>query len=256
MKLSERMRQYEDNFDYTLTARLPILMRLDGRGFSRFTKFDHCHKPFDDRLSDAIVASMLAAAGLIEDCVFGFTQSDEITLVLRNDHSLDSMPWFSNRLQKMCSIAASCVTANFNLKYGENRIDYVPALFDCRIFAVPNLEEAANNLIYRQRDCVKNSISTACYHELSQKLGKKKATKLLQDRNSKQRQELLFQETGINWSTYPAKYKNGVACYKEVVEVNGAQRSKWKTDDDLPMFAENYEWLLKHLDFINAGEDV
>lgn len=50
----------------------------------------------------------------IHGCVLGYTQSDEITLVLVDYKKLTSSAWFDYEVQKMCSIAASMATMTFN----------------------------------------------------------------------------------------------------------------------------------------------
>jgi tRNA(His) 5'-end guanylyltransferase len=196
--------------------------------------------------------AMLYAADNIEDCVFAFSQSDEITLVLRNDQSLESQPWFNNRLQKIGSVCASLITAAFNRRF----YAYQLAMFDARVFVVPNIEEAINTVQYRQQDCIKNSISCACYAELGKVLGKKEVQKLLNGANSKQRQELLFQKVGINWNDYEPRYKNGIACYRVAFEVKGARRTKWVSDFNLPTFSADRAWVRNKLDFMRVKDET
>jgi len=244
------MKKYESNFDITLTNRLPVIIRLDGKGFSKFTKKIDAEKPFDNRLSDWMANAMKNVASKIEGCVFGFTQSDEITLVLRNDQSLETVPWFGNRLQKICSITSSMITANFNAEIfnsHQQETDLPLAYFDARAFVVPNIDEMINCLIWRQQDCTKNSISCACYYEVAKLRGKKTTRKTMEGLNKKQQQELLFSETGINWNDYATRFKRGIGCRK--VEKNYCNdevvytRSVWGFDYELPIFSTNRDYL-------------
>lgn len=57
----------------------------------------------------------------IQGCVLGYTQSDEITLVLVDYKKLISSAWFDYEVQKMCSISASMV-AMFSNKEFERRV--------------------------------------------------------------------------------------------------------------------------------------
>lgn len=41
----------------------------------------------------------------IQGCVFGYTQSDEITLILVDYKNLTSAAWFDYEVQKVCSMA-------------------------------------------------------------------------------------------------------------------------------------------------------
>lgn len=245
ISLGERMKSYENTYDMSIIGRIPVIIRCDGKGFSKWTKRQKLDKPFDARMSQAMSSTMEQVAAKIEGCKFGYTQSDEMTFVLFNDQSLESEPWFGNRVQKMASIVSSMVTAHFN-----SLMTGAIAYFDARVFAVPNVIEAANCLIWRQNDATKNSISTATYYEVGRKLGLGTARKLMHGLNQKQQQELLFNKAQLNWNDYPTKYKRGIGCYRENVvltDANGNQfeRSKWKIDEELPVFTQAQEFLLK-----------
>ena len=245
--LGNRLKKYESAYDQTIIGRVPVIIRCDGKGFSKWTKAINAVKPFDDDLSRNMTLAMVDTAKHIEGCLFGFTQSDEITFVLRNDQSLESTPWFSNRMQKMCSVTASILTANFNRLY-IGHFDTPPAYFDARVFAVPTVQEAINCLVWRQRDATKNSISCATYYECAKKIGKGTARKQMEGLNGKQQQELLFQTTGLNWNDFPTKFKRGIGCYKRWVTCDrfdgvSYQRSEWTIDNELPIFASNQDFL-------------
>ena len=66
----------------------------------------------------------------IQGCVLGYTQSDEITLILVDYKNLNSSAFFDYEVQKMCSIAASMATMRFNKVFEEevhafrNRMKY------------------------------------------------------------------------------------------------------------------------------------
>ena len=55
----------------------------------------------------------------IQGCVLGYTQSDEITLILVDYKKLTSNAWFDYKVQKMSSIAASMATLSFNERRNE-----------------------------------------------------------------------------------------------------------------------------------------
>ena len=57
--------------------------------------------------------TMLSLCEQIQGCVLGYTQSDEITLVLVDYQRIESMAWFDNQVQKICSVAASIATQAF-----------------------------------------------------------------------------------------------------------------------------------------------
>ena len=62
----------------------------------------------------------------IQGCVFGYTQSDEITLVLTDYETIKTDAWFGYNVQKMASISASIATSAFNLSLLQEGIEILP----------------------------------------------------------------------------------------------------------------------------------
>ena len=141
--LGDRMKIYERLSDFSLMPRLPAIVRLDGKGFSRLTKQLHLDKPFDSWFMSAMVDTMIYVASKIQGCVLGYTQSDEITLVIVSGR--DAEPYFANRIQKITSVTASMATAVFNSVLWERTRDICAAHFDSRVFALPSITEAAKD---------------------------------------------------------------------------------------------------------------
>lgn len=110
--LAKRMKKYEAVPKNTLMRRTPVIIRVDGRAFHTFTK--GFQKPFDDVLMRVMQDTMKYLCENIQGCVFGYTQSDEITLILIDYKKLNSEAWFDYEVQKMCSIVASMATMAFN----------------------------------------------------------------------------------------------------------------------------------------------
>jgi tRNA(His) 5'-end guanylyltransferase len=131
----------------------------------------------------------------------GYTQSDEISLVWHTTE-FKSQIFFDGKQQKMCSILAAMCSVKFNeliKEYLPDKADVAP-VFDCRVWNVPNLEEATNYLIWRQADATNNSVQMAARAVYSHKA--------CMDKGVKELQEMLHQK-GINWNDYPAKFKRG-----------------------------------------------
>ena len=79
-KFGDRMKRYELVSKNVLTNRMPVIIRLDGCAFHTFTK--KFERPFDMILKETMNDTMLELCKKIPGCVFGYTQSDEITLIL------------------------------------------------------------------------------------------------------------------------------------------------------------------------------
>ena len=108
---------YENRAKTQLLRRTPVIIRLDGKAFHTFTK--GFEKPFDKTMVEAMQATMLALCKEIQGCVLGYTQSDEITLILTDYTNLETSAWFNYDVQKICSVSASIATLIFN-KYFSN----------------------------------------------------------------------------------------------------------------------------------------
>lgn len=205
--LGDRMKGYEKiESGRRFLPLLPICARIDGKRFSRFTA--GLQRPYDQRLSDLMVA---VTRYLVEESQarVGYTQSDEISLLYCSDSHHDQV-FLDGRVQKMTSILAAMATARFNALLAE----YVPeragktALFDCRVWAVPNREEAANTFLWREQDATKNSISMAARHYYSHDE--------LNNKTGAEMQEMLFRK-GVNWNDYPAFFKRGTFVQRRLV---------------------------------------
>jgi tRNA(His) 5'-end guanylyltransferase len=197
--LGDRIKAYEDTTcGIRMLPRIPVVCRLDGKNFSRFTK--GLRRPYDERLSNLMVeTTKYLVKETNANC--GYTQSDEITLVWYSD-SYESKIYFDGRLFKMISDLAAMASVFFNRelpKYLPEKTHLMPR-FDCRVFNVPTIQEAANSFLWREIDCTKNSISMAAQHYYSHNE--------LNGKNGSEKQEMLFQK-GINWNDYPSYFKRG-----------------------------------------------
>lgn len=197
--LGDRQKEYEAfEAQRKFLNGLPIVARIDGRAFSNFTR--GMGRPYDQLMATAMVETTKALVKETKACI-GYTQSDEITLIFA-PNTKKSQIWFSARVGKMTSQLAAQATLFFNEQIAELMPEYKKRrpTFDARVFQVPNMAEAANNLLWRELDATKNSITMAAsvHYSHKQLLGK----------SGKERQEMLYQK-GINWNDYPVSFKRG-----------------------------------------------
>lgn len=230
--LGDRMKEYESRNQYFLQRRTPVIIRVDGKAFHTFTR--GFQKPFDAVLGNAMVRTMEYLCQNISGVVFGFVQSDEITLVLQDYRKLNTDAWFGYRTDKLCSIAASMATMAFNkffreeiecrnIKYyfdnkSERKIFPIDdigvaysksaqngAMFDARCFNIPK-EEVCNCIYWRQLDATRNSIQMVGQANFSHAE--------LQGKSCNDIQNMLHEQRGINWNDFPTRWKRGVAWTK------------------------------------------
>jgi tRNA(His) guanylyltransferase len=217
----DRMKSYEAVSDIRLPVRLPVLLRLDGNSFSKLTAGGYFTKPFDPKFTAAMDAAAKAALRYTHGC-FAYVQSDEITILLRNDRAPDDSPILGNRVQKLCSlVAATCSVAFYRgLRevLTEAELPGVTPVFDCRVFVVPHAD-VHNAFMWRQFDAWKNCVGGVAYYGLRNKYGTKEAQNRLLNKSTKERQELIFSELGINMNDFDPSYKRGRIVVKEAREL-------------------------------------
>jgi len=227
--LGDKMKQYEECYNVKMPRRIPAIVRIDGRAFHSWTKRTNCVKPFDEQLMKLMAETTQFLCNNVEGCVFGYTQSDEISLLLRDDMSQESTAWFDKRIQKLTSLTAAIATYYFT---AHNPFEKkLPAYFDSRVFLVPP-EDIRKYFIWRQNDAVKNSLSMLAQslYPHSELIGKQRDA--LMD---------LCWAKGQNWNNLPTPKKRGYAVYKCPVVIQGRMgpvtRMKFLIDEDCPVFS-------------------
>lgn len=251
--LGDRMKQYEEVSKTRLIHRMPVIIRLDGCHFHTFTK--GFVKPFDEVLMCSMIRTMKFLCQNIQGCVFGYTQSNEISLILVDYKKLNSSAWYDNEVQKMCSVASSLCTLTFNRIFREEVHKHIPeyfndkekgaclsaynksldlgATFDCRAFNVPK-EDVCNCIIWRQQDATRNSIQSLAQSKFSHKELLGLSCDKLQDK--------LFTECGINWNDLEVYKKRGTACYNR-----GEEHGDWVVDFNMPILTQDIYYINKHV---------
>lgn len=237
-ELDLKMRKYEQSIDQTILPELYMVTRIDGRNFSRLTK-EICkfEAPFDEQFRDMMIKTVESLMNCGFRVVYGFTQSDEISLLFHKDEDL-----FGRKVRKFNSILASQAGAAFSLELG------FPAVFDCRVVPLPTKENVVDYFQWRQEDAHRNALNAHCYWLLrKQGLSPTKATAELEGKSVSYKNELLF-KNGINFNELPAWQKRGVGFYWTDEEVSGynpilktnetAVRRRLKVDLEIPIKQE------------------
>ena len=250
-ELGIRMKTYYEQIPKTrLMRRCPVAIRIDGRAFHTYTR--GFQKPFDMVLMRSMQDTMQYLCENIQGCVLGYTQSDEITLLLVDYKKLNSSAWFDYEVQKLCSIAASMATMAFNRSFAKHvEEDSYPekyagvyqkamkmgATFDARCFNIPK-EEVTNLIYWRQLDASRNSIQMVGQANFSHKQ--------LQNKSNNDIQDMLMLEKGINWNDFPVEQKRGSCCIRkereasecseEELEYEHIDRTPWIIDHEIPIF--------------------
>lgn len=279
--LGDRMKEfYENRSKHYLPRRVPVIIRLDGKAFHTFTK--GFKRPYDEILHNTMNSTMKYLCENIQGCKLGYTQSDEITLLLTDYDTVTTDAWFGYGMQKVCSVAASMATMVFNKHLRELTDNYLRsdewvnhyweedvkeyahilkkaiekgAMFDARCFSIPK-DEVTNCFIWRQQDATRNAIQMLGQCNFSHKE--------LQGKSCNDIQDMLMLQKGINFNDMPTEFKRGVCCIKEEYPIADLSiysgpiepitRSRWVLDKEIPIFTQDRAYVDKFV-FTNNEEN-
>jgi tRNA(His) guanylyltransferase len=251
--IGDRMKdQYEDRTRISLPRRTYTILRVDGKAFHTYCRL--MSRPYD---KDFMMVMDLTARRMLPDLMggeFAYVQSDEISILLTDFSKPNTEAWFDGNIQKMTSIGASMATAYFNDSHAcdlemSPTFKFVnprhPAMFDARVFTIPDHVEVENYFIWRQQDAVRNSILMLAQHYYSPKQMHGKNCSELQD---------MIHEKGDNWNDHPVRFKRGGLVYYD----SAAQPYPvWKIADECPTFtSEEGRSFLKSLIPLHWAEDA
>lgn len=202
--LGDRMKAYErQETAQRFLPLLPLYARIDGRGFSKFTR--GLDRPYDARFR-ALMLETTRWLVAQTNARAGYTQSDEISLCWLSER-YDSPVFFDGKKQKMLGQLAAMATQRFNRLLWTSDDPFLRELalrdptFDARAFQFPNRTECVNAFVWRELDATKNAMSMAAREFYPHKA--------LLGKNGSDLNELLFQK-GVNFNDYPAAFKRGV----------------------------------------------
>lgn len=247
--LGRRMKEYYEGIPKTkLMRRTPVMIRIDGKAFHTFTK--GFKRPFDEILIKTMQETTKYLCENIQGCVLGYTQSDEITLVLVDYKKFETSAWFDYEVQKMCSIAASMATMAFNKFFEINANSFIRRTtshtWKHKSVSLDD-DEAVKKFIDESKEEVKllhtyeNAIERgAMFDARVFNIPKEEVTNCIYwrqldaSRNSVQMvgqayfshnellnkscsniQDMLMEQKGINWNDFPAYQKRGSCVIKE-----------------------------------------
>lgn len=279
--LGKRMKEYYEQISKTkLMRRCPVVLRIDGRAFHTFCR--SFNKPFDDILVKTMQDTMKYLCENIEGCVLGYTQSDEISLLLIDYKKLDTAAWFDYEVQKLCSISASMATLAFNKFFYDNvefnfqeewakinekitnkeiSSEEAEPMFDKledeyydKYYSKCNKamfdsrcfnipkEEVTNYFYWRQLDAIRNSIQMVGQANFSHKE--------LQNKSCNDIQNMLLTEKDINWNDLITYKKRGSCCVKKEFVQDDITQTKWVVDKNIPIFKGEDRCYINDLVFV------
>lgn len=225
--LGDRMKDIENRTRYLLPRRCYILIRIDGKAFHNYTR--GCERPFDEKLRRDMQETTKYLCSSIQGCKIGYTQSDEISLLLTDFDDIKTDSWFDGNIQKIVSVSSSIATAFFNSIRSGSKL----AMFDSRVWSTSDPWEAYNTFVWRQKDCTRNSIQMVARSLASHKECEGKGFNELN--------ELIFTK-GKNYNDYPTDCKRGAFVYRK--------DDKWFIDIEPPILTQDKFYFFDKIPYI------
>ena len=242
--LGDRMKAYEGVSKMHLLRRTPVIIRVDGKAFHTFTKMiteqndpSSSYGP-SEKFHTCMMDTAFVLCSRIQNCVMAYTQSDDISLLLKDWTKIETDQWFGGNVQKIASVSASIATAYFNYAWDAQfpEVSADLALFDARVFNIPK-EDVVNYFIWRQQDATRNSINFIGRKHFSHKQMHGKSTSEIQ--------EMLFHEHDCNWNDYATWKRRGSCVIKKDTYNTGnfVPESFWIKDETIPIFTQEREYI-------------
>lgn len=250
--LGDRMKSYEAQYNLQFPTKHPLMLRLDGVHFHSNVRQWKCLKPFDNDMVTAMQTAALTLCEKIGGAHFAYVQSDEITILVRDDMNDATQPWYNNELNKIMSVASSIATNAFNQSLGGTKFEckfFEPmAEFDCRGYVLPE-HEIANAFIWRQLDAMRNSV---------QMLGRSFfGHNVIQNRSNAEIKDMLWHDHNVNWNNLRTELQRGACIIKTYIDVPNmkmvdgvlvetgttVRRSHWEVDHSIPVFTEHRDYI-------------
>jgi tRNA(His) guanylyltransferase len=252
--LGDRMKRYEETTRFVLPRRTYTIIRVDGRAFHSWTR--GLDRPYDLNFIQCIDAAAVALCEQISGAQFAYVQSDEISVLAVDFDKEDTQPWFNGNVQKWASIGASVATMVFNnvvmgylvhsgdMATAKILLKQPNAVFDARVYTIPDPIEVENYFVWRQQDAERNSVMmlARAYASHKQLAGKKRAD-----------QHEIIHKAGDNWAKHPVRFKHGGVVRKLGVREWGKDvgpqpgRStalgNWFVDAETPVFTKDRQYL-------------
>ncbi|KAI8469703.1 MAG: histidine tRNA 5'-guanylyltransferase [Monoraphidium minutum] len=239
----EYVKQFEQ--DLSLLPGCYIVVRVDGKGFTKFSELHGFEKPNDKPALDLMDRAAVEVMREFPDIRLAYGTSDEFSFVLHPSTAL-----YGRRSSKIISVLTSCFAANYVRWWGDAMGPGRPLrstpVFDGRAVCYPSAAALRDYLSWRQADChINNQYNTPYWSLVKSGLAPTEAQAALAGSDAGFKNELLFSRFGINYNELPEQFRKGSV----VVRVRDRVVVKHR-DDGTPVERERPGVAVLHDDII------
>ncbi|CAJ0545590.1 Ff.00g090630.m01.CDS01 [Fusarium sp. VM40] len=226
--------EYVRNFE-TSDPLLPntwIVVRVDGRGFTKMCAKYGFEKPNDRRALDLMNAAAKAVVTELPEITIAYGVSDEYSFVFHKASTL-----FERRASKLVSTVVSTFTANYvyfwSTYFPDSPLSPPLPSFDGRAVCYPSVQNLRDYMSWRQVDCHINNLYNTSFWALIQHggLDNKEAEKTLTGTFAADKNEILFSRFSINYNNEPEMFKKGSVIFRDYELVDPSSHNITETID-------------------------
>ncbi|KAH6657748.1 tRNA guanylyltransferase [Truncatella angustata] len=201
-----------------------VVVRIDGRGFTKLCAKYNFEKPNDRRALDLMNGAAKAVMTELPDITIGYGVSDEYSFVFHKTCTL-----FERRSSKLVSTVVSTFTSYYvhlwSTYFPDAPLSSPLPSFDGRAVCYPSVQNLRDYMSWRQVDCHINNLYNTTFWSLIQLGGMSniEAEKFLAGTVSADKNEILFSKFHINYNNEPEILKKGSVVLRdyELVEPQG-----------------------------------
>ncbi|KAF2150638.1 tRNAHis guanylyltransferase [Myriangium duriaei CBS 260.36] len=230
-----------------------IVVRIDGRGFSKFTAKHNFTKPNDKRAIDLMNSAATEVLRQLVDITLAYGQSDEYSFIFPPTTTL-----FDRRASKLATTVATLFTAEYVMQwptfFPDSPLTRPFPTFDGRCVLYPRREILRDYLSWRQADCHINNLYNTTFWAMVLQGGQSgtEAELELKGTLAADKNEILFKRFGINYNNELEVYKKGSVVYRDLSSsIPSAEEPQSRTQADKERKKKQKATLMvEHVDII------
>ena len=229
----EYVKSFENKND--LLKNTYIVIRIDGKGFTKFTDAHQYKKPNEIKGIKVMVLAAISVMESFPEIFLAYGQSDEFSFAFKKNAKL-----YNRRHEKILTNVVSQFTSAFVFNWPKIFVNgpelKYPPCFDGRVVLYPSFQNLKDYFSWRYVDCHINDLYNTTFWALVQeaKLSKDEAHKKLKGTLSNDKNEILFSQFNINYNNQPEVYKKGslIIRVKKLVSERPPKKDENKKDDE------------------------
>ena len=243
----EYVKSFENKND--LLKNTYIVIRIDGKGFTKFTDAHQYRKPNEIKGIRIMVLSAISVMESFPEIFLAYGQSDEFSFAFKKNAKL-----YNRRHEKILTNVVSQFTSAFVFNWSKVFVNgpelKYPPCFDGRVVLYPSFQNLKDYFSWRYVDCHINDLYNTTFWALVQegKISKDEAHQKLKGTLSNDKNEILFSQFNINYNNQPEVYKKGSLIIR--VKKPASIRPPKQTENK-----ENEEEVKKKIEEINKKNE-